>query len=824
MSNKPKAPNFGKPGLRSSKSSSKGSNVPLGRSIRGSLRQPSSLSREYRGENGDDENEDEEDEDEEDEEPHNLPPTHRPAFAMSFDDPHREDDVHDDEDEDAEGEYEDEPEDEDIDEEEYEEDGEEDAEAMMEDGAEYDAEEDLYREIADSGPFQRARQDSDDNSDLMMLATPAADRRIRREANDIYRASAMRSTTMAQQKELKYALLAKDLCGHTKFAAVSEPDAVLLLTEDIVNRLYDEGVGTEDDEEKLDSTLAQACLRLVNDAWTPHRETLPRARDEHLAKVGPSSHAPAFEKAMYLAQLIFRIYHTPAVRTEYGGSRVPLLPEILFQWQEEEHNLDGDQVNEILQFRPSPAAHTLFWQGVLSTIVRGNINGTIQLLRNAAWESVKKSPRGESSYIGQALANIRRVVEDLCQVMEGCPSVRSKNWDIRSSEWTLFRLKAKAAQEALISFAEGKDRPNLASSRFTDSQISHSGGKPSLAGLARKAESQIPWDVYENLQSLYAILTGDPEAILAAAQDWCEATIGLFGWWDNGHNKPNRGLSHSRLASSAYLTAGDEDFFERLALSLHTATESDFHFNSADAIEVGVASAFEGNIEGVIGFLRLWSLPIASTVAEIASLGRWLPPPEPQNLINMNDFDMEELEVLGVKQGTSLDDKDGIKDSTLIHYARGLRDRTAITEITYRGKVSHDGWELAVQVVGRMDSHERSEQIVQELLRTVLHTIDETSRATVDKMARLLNDLGMVNFAEDTAEVCLNKPNPPPPRFTKHANKIIDFRRYSSQRHFPFWRGTLVLRPGPSSRKSPRRSQYINVHFTCRVDSISRGW
>ncbi|KAI1149146.1 hypothetical protein F4825DRAFT_65767 [Nemania diffusa] len=748
MSNKPKAPNFGKPTLRNSKSSSKGSNVPLGRSLRGSTRQPSSLSREYHGEDDGNENEDnnendDDGDDDDEEEPHQLPSTRTGTFAIDFDDTTEGEDTEIDNMEAAGREEHDDG------------DGhEEDIEAMIKDAVEYDVEEDLLKEIAQTGSFQGPFDDVDDDTDLMMLTTPAADERARREADDIYRASAMRST-MIQRNELKYAILANDLYSHTGFATVSEPDTVLLQTEDIVNRLYDEGVGTEDDEEKLDSTLSQACVKLVNDVWTPHMESLPRASEEHSAKVGPSSFAPVFEKAMYLANLLFRIHHTPPVPNKFGGSRDPLLPEILFKWQEDEHNLDSNQVDMILQHRPSPAAHALFWQAVFNTLVRGNIFGSVRLLRNAAWESVKKLPKGESAYVGQALANIRRVVEDLCQVMEGCPSVSNSSWDIRSSDWTLFRLKAKGAQEALTSFAEGKDRTNFASSRFTDSQISiSSGGKASLTGLARKAESQIPWDVYENLQSLYSILTGEPEAILAAAQDWCEATIGLFGWWDDGHNKRNRSLSLSRSAHSIYAAAaaGDEDFFDRLALSLHTATESDFHFNSADAVEVGVASAFEGNVEGVIGFIRLWSLPVAASVAEIASLGRWLPPPEPQNLISMSEFDMEELEVLGMKQSVGPDDNDGIKDSTLIHYARGLRDRKHISGLTHRSRISRDGWEIAVQVVGRMDSHERSEQMVQELLQEVLGTIDENSRVTVDKMWRLLNDLGMINFAEDTAE------------------------------------------------------------------------
>ncbi|KAI1081286.1 hypothetical protein F5B20DRAFT_537634 [Whalleya microplaca] len=728
MSGKVKPPDFGRPSLGKSGKSSPGrrSNVPLGRSLRSSTaRQPSRLSREYHGEDDDEEDEEEE---------YDGIQTNRPGtYGMPYDDsedsdtnPLEEDE--DEEDEDAEGENDD------------------DAEAMDEDGNDYDIEEDLLREIA--GTEARGDQFDDGGSDLMMLTTPAADERVSREAEDFYRASAMRST-MTRKRDLKYATLAKDLYSQSDFAEVTEPDSVILQTEDVINRLFDEGVGPEDDEERLDDTIAQTCVKLVENIWRTHVDTLPDVSDEHAAKVGPSALAPDFEKAVYLAALVLRIHHTPSIRDEFGGYRNEALPAVLFDWQNDEHNLDQEQLEAILYHRLAPAAHALYWQAVFNALVRGNIGGTLELLRSAGWESVKKSPRGEALYNGPALANIKRVIEDLCQVIEICPATTNLSWDIRSSDWTLFRLKAKAAKEGLISFSEGKDRAHPTTSRFTNSAFGDStDGRQSLTGLARKAESQIPWDIYENLQSLYAILAGEPEAILAAAQDWCEATIGLFGWWDDGHNKRN----HSRSLHSGNRTTGDEDFLDRLALSLQTATESDFHFNSADPVEVGIACAFESNIEGVIGFLRLWSLPIASTVAEIASLGRWLPPPEPQNLINMDDFDMEELEVLGMNERSGPDADDGIKDTTLIHYARTLRNRKHITSTSPHGRLSREGWELAIQIVGRIDSPERSEQMVQELLTSVLNGIDEYSRETVDKVWRLLNELGMINLAEDTAE------------------------------------------------------------------------
>ncbi|KAI1435215.1 hypothetical protein GGR50DRAFT_340883 [Xylaria sp. CBS 124048] len=781
-SNKPKAPNFGKPSMRSPQHNPKGGNEPLGRSIRGSIRQPSRLSKEYHGEDEEDEeNVEEQDKEQGNEDAHNHRATGSGTFTMNLDDttegddpePDTSEDMDDGESEgdDYEDEYEEEEEEEDEEEdEEGDEDEEEDdqddgeggsdlddderesdVEITMEDAPADDIDEDLIREIAETGAFRDSEGIDCNNTDLMIFTTPAANERMMKDANDLYRTSTMLSA-MPQKNNLKYAMLAKDLYSNLSFATVSEPDNLLIQTEDIMNRLYDEGIGAEDDIEKLDSTLTRVCDELLSDVWASHTENLPKDDTEHSAKVGPGPQAPAFEKAMYLANLILRIHHIPPIQDEFRFLRYPVLPEVLFRWQEDEHNLDANQVDIILLHRPSPASHALFWQAVLSTLVRGNLKGTIRLLRNAAWEYVRGAPGGTPTYTGQALANIRRAVEDLCQVMERCPAVSDRSWDIRSSDWTLFRLKAQAARESLTSFAEGKDRSLAASNRFNGPPNIFQSSESSLTGLARKAESQIPWNIYENLQSLYALIVGEPEAILTAAQDWCEATIGLFGWWDEGHNKRNQGLAHSRSIHSTYQAEDDEALFDRLASSLHMATRSDFHFISSDPVEVGIASVFEGNVGGVIGFLRLWSLPIAATVAEIASLGRWLPPPEPQNLMNMDEFDPTDLEVLGINPTIGPNDKDGIKDSTLIHYARSLKDRKDIVGSTSRGNVSRDGWEMAVQIVGRMDSHERSERIVEELLQGVLHTIDEGSRSTVDKLGRLLNDLGMVDFAEETAE------------------------------------------------------------------------
>jgi hypothetical protein len=162
-------------------------------------------------------------------------------------------------------------------------------------------------------------------------------------------------------------------------------------------------------------------------------------------------------------------------------------------------------------------------------------------------------------------------------------------------------------------------------------------------------------------------------------------------------------------------------------------------------VEVAIASCFEGNVNGVIGLLRIWSLPLASSTAEIASLGEWLPPTETIKPLPTDTLDMDDLALLGVVP-PSTDELEGIKDTTLVLYARELAGIEHLSS-------QRDGWEMAIEVLGRMDLPQKSEETVGELLRDLLATLDENSSTTVDRMWRILNDLGMITYAEETAEV-----------------------------------------------------------------------
>ncbi|OAA69801.1 nuclear pore complex subunit Nup85 [Cordyceps fumosorosea ARSEF 2679] len=576
-----------------------------------------------------------------------------------------------------------------------------------------------------------------EGDDLIMLNTPAATHRVRKEAEDIFRRSNVHFGTSTRNKEFRFGAIARDLYTSRDAATLTEPTELILNTEDLVCRLYKDGIGAEENVDKMDNSLATVSYRLTQ-LWNDFVDTLPTPDGEDLVSIGPGMQAQPFEKAAFVAHLVLRMHHT-RFDPETEQEKTPPLPEVLFSWMTTSHNLYPDNFRLMSRFKPSPACHTMFWQQVRNTLLRGNVTAASQLLRNAGWEHVRKGTGGEQAYTGKALDNVRRFCAATAEALEKCPAANG-DWDIWNSAWTLFRVHAKGSLDRLTLFAEGRDV------QMDDLGGGYDSPAQSMSTMAKEASSQLPWVVYEELQMVYGILLGDAEAVLETAQDWCEATVGLFGWWDDSsQRRKNLRIAQGRFnASTTGRFGASDDYLDRLSATFHKVIESDLNPNTMNPVEVALASAFEGNITAVIGCLRIWSLPVACSVAEIASLGEWLPATKLAADLPADGLDMEDLALLGITPPSD-DEKQGIKDTTLVLYARELAGIEHMSP-------QQDGWEMAIQVLGRMDLPEKSEQTVSELLRDLLATLDQNSSSTVDKMWKILNDLGMMNFAEETAE------------------------------------------------------------------------
>jgi hypothetical protein len=554
------------------------------------------------------------------------------------------------------------------------------------------------------------------------------------------------SESQSRRVASKFDTIAKALYTRMGVPSIEESDDLVLSTESIITKLFAEGIGATDEEDLLQEALDVIPGELITLWEQSYRNTAPYDSEEYMATIGPGPRASDFAKANFLGGLALHIHHptkTSKISRSFNRKATPL-PQILLEWQDAHHRPYGSQVNDVRAHRPSPANHRLFWDTIFNSLLRGKVVEVINLLKDAGWRYARNetdNPRDQTQdgFSGVILSNVERVANAAVQVLASCPAAKG-DWNIRSTDWGIFRIKVTQSLDDLRNFAEGKNRDRV------DDFGSSTMGQSAYSRTARKAESQVPWYIYQHLSTFYSIIMGDKNAIIENSQDWLEATVGLHVWWND--TKDDRRLARS-TTSKINRETDEQAYLRKLRKSFEYATnDSDFEVNSADEVEVALASLFEGNNESVIGFLRGWSGPISSAVAEIAALGGWLPQAEEKSLINMGSLDQDDLDLLGLTASPSK--ADGVKDATLIAYAGSLSKRGQLRSST-RPQVIREGWELSIAVLGRLDSTARSEEMVGDFLGKFALG----SSNTVDKLWRLLNDLGMSRHAEDTAEVYL---------------------------------------------------------------------
>ena len=625
--------------------------------------------------------------------------------------------------------------------------GDEEGDPMSDQDGEYDEDEDMdaYQRDMPMSRLNRGDHNQHDSSDFM-LATPPALRDSRIEL------MSMNDSFSASPKPSVYGKIAKDMYAQMGIPPVEESSDLILSTESIITRLYDEGIGATDNEDQLTQALAIIPSELTK-LWTSYQKaTKVVDSEEYTTAIGPGLKASNFEKANFLAGLALQIHHPQTLDPKSFTPKIKPLPQIMLEWMDEHHDPYLYQFEEVQAHRPSPANHRSFWDTVLNGVLRGKVVAVVNIMKNAGWRHAwvgmdgTRDQHNQVGYSGVALSNVERAVGAAYHVLSQCPAVHG-DWNIRGSDWTLFRLRIAQALQDLKSFAEGGDNSSYEPEAvdlggFGDS---HSGRTGTYSKNAKKAESQVPWDIYQNLITLYNMIMGDSNEILANATDWCEATVGLLVWWDESKEDRRLALGKSQTNRRSTKDSDDEIYLRKLGRAFESATaeSTDFQVNTLDPIEVGLASLLEGDNEAVVGFLRAWSGPVSSAVAEVASLAGWLPHADPQSLIDLDSLDQEDMDLLGINPIAK--NNDSVKDQTLIIYAKSLARRRQLNA----GGITREGWELSIAVLGRLDSASRSEEMVREFLNDL--SLD--SSTTVDKLWRLLNDIGMTGHAENAAEV-----------------------------------------------------------------------
>ncbi|RKF72620.1 Nucleoporin NUP85 [Golovinomyces cichoracearum] len=544
----------------------------------------------------------------------------------------------------------------------------------------------------------------------------------------------------------KYADIARSMYSSMTLQSVEESDDLILATEALTNKLYNQATSSDSDKEDLEDILFNVSQELIQLWENYYEQTIVYRSEEYTTSIGPGPQAPNFVKANFLASLTLRIRH-PRNKFSSLTSREMTLPQTLLEWMEKYHNPYPNQYEEILAHRPSPANHKLFWDTVFNCLIRGKVNSVLNLMKNAGWKYTRDETDilldapGRKKMSDITMTNIEWAMETAVQILLKCPATHG-DWNSRNNEWRMFRLRALQALEDLKKFNEGRNH------ELNDNERSML--EPgSFNETAKKARSLIPWHLYQSLVTFYNLVMGDMSTILANSQDWCEATIGLVVWWDEC--KKDQGLSTNYLQQMSYISNKNSisKFYDhkiRVSFEAATSNSTDFQINSADEVQIALASLFQGDSENVINFLRYWSGPVSCAVAEIGSLAGWLPKAEEKTLINMGgSLDQEDFDVLGITQSSL--NSDGIKDKTLITYANNLSKRKDLKS-SADPEMKLNSWEISIAIFGRLDSGARTMEIIREFLNNF--SLEDS--ITVNRLCKLLNSLDLNEHAEIAAQ------------------------------------------------------------------------
>lgn len=616
------------------------------------------------------------------------------------------------------------------------------------------------------------------------VESPRSTKRSRGRAAPLYNSSHHGIKGLVKTRDSALPGLARHLARQHDIVSLDEPDELILGTEELVDQLYPATQSPEEQERIIQASLA-AVPEALSRLWQSccDRESRKAAQEDNAVRIGPDEHASPMRKASFLSTLLLYIHHPPAAKGKQAfaasrsnrlsmfpdstssfqmPARPTSLPKVVLDWLEEHHNPYRAAMVDLQTTHPNPTAHLNYWDIIFSTILRGKLSEVIRVLKESDFKharTARDDGYSQDGYQGSQVGNIDRVINRAIQVLELCPALQSGDWAVTDNDWAIFRKRIEHGMDDLATFAEGRDRDlDPAQSTFEAENFGITNPDMTLSRTSRRAQSKVPWTIYQNLKTMYFILLGGATEIMSVAQDWVEATIGLTAWWDGDDDAE---IAIGSLAMSRRSTmrsqsraprSVDEDaigaYLRRLAYAFERVTDDTddeaFQINPMNPVEVGIASILEGNVEGVITLLLCWSLPIASAVVEVASQAGWFSASVGGRTVD--GFNESDLMVLSYGQfGNGMD-----RDNILIQYAEQLYEKSTLDD--RKAKTTREGWELAMQILTRLDDSGLANKKIRELLnRLQLH-----SAQRVDKLLDVCYNLGMDKEACNVAEVSLS--------------------------------------------------------------------
>ncbi|KAL4779431.1 hypothetical protein BJX76DRAFT_89288 [Aspergillus varians] len=571
--------------------------------------------------------------------------------------------------------------------------------------------------------------------------------------------SPLRNAKLSPKKNSPIPAIVRNFASRARKAASDEPSDFVIQTEDEVSRMYDETRQAQYNERYFQEAIGKICVALSK-VWY-NTETSKQGTG-----IGPGENATNATKAGFLGSLLLQLHHPPPTAAKstgfpstfafaaprsmvFGGrSEAPApIPKVLLDWLDANNSLSGE-IEALRQVGPDPTASPNFWEIIKAAVLRGRLPEAAQILRSADFNYARSALEDglpQAGYRGAQLQNIQKCINKAHQVFESCPSVQNDDWDVRGAEWALYRKRVFTAMSDLEEFAEGDEQsaPAPATMGNPFQAVNFGLGPNAFQGTsftesARMAESRVPWTIYQNLRSMYRIILGDPSAIMNHAQSWVEATIGLTVWWDGEDDEETAHGSAPNFLRARAPTSSTDPYLRRLNLAFRSATNAEgedagFRINSLSGLEVGLASVFEGDVEGVLGLLQTWSLSVASAVAEVASLGGWL---ETKSGVSPpTGLSDDDLMVLSYGQNDKEPTHQVNRDDILSAHAAGLFERRLIGNETG----SREGWEIALEVLSRLDDNQKMQKSITELLdKLPLDTAEQ-----MDKVVLLCSELGL---------------------------------------------------------------------------------